>query len=101
MGSKTIFAREGQTIQVNVDVHDATMGNMTVSIREKFYRTLEKTDSTYQTIRSSSKQTVTLKAKRTGFYDLKFDAKGSYTSNMDALTGGKYDLKFSADWDVL
>ena len=52
LGSKTIFAREGQTIQVNVNVHDATKGNLTVSIREKFYRTLEKTDSTYRTIRS-------------------------------------------------
>ena len=101
LGSKTIFVCEGQTIQVNVDVHEATKGCLIVSVREKFYRTLEKTDSAYRTIKSSGKQSVTLKAKRTGLYDLKFDARGTNTSKMDGLTGGKYDLKYSSDWDVL
>ena len=101
LGSKTLFVRKGQTIQVNLDIHEIKKGGIKIYIHETSYTDFEKYDTSLRTIRSPGKHTISHKAKKSGIYELKFEAVGVYEKKMDAFTGGKHDLKYSANWDVL
>ena len=91
LGSKTLFVRAGQSVEVEVEVHEVKKGRLHVFVREGFYSSgLAKQESAYVEISSPGKKTLNLTAGSTGLYKIRFSSSGDYETKMDVLTGGKW-----------
>ncbi len=98
-GSKTVRAKQGQTITVEVDIHEINHGGLRVNIIPVRYAVSYK-EYTRSMIERAGKSTVKRVAETSGSYRIEFEPRGNTDHIYHKLTGGKVDLLYSAKWDV-
>lgn len=99
LGSRTLFVRQGQNIDVDVEVHDIKVGQMYATLAADAIPSFN-SDAAYilHRYKTPGKYHFSLTAKETGLYHLTFSGKPG--ENTQGRFGGKFDLTYSAHWKV-
>lgn len=99
-GSQTLYARKGQSIQVDVDMHECKEGGLTALIIPERWR-VPYNEYTRLNIEDAGKRTMIRKVEKTGSYRIEFHRMGEKTKNLVRTAfGSTTDLCYSANWEV-
>ena len=98
-GSPTVYAEKGQTIEVEIDVHEVKKGGLYVKIRRHGFR-IPYTDHARVILEEPGKRTLRRFIKKAGRYSIEFKRQDESQSLVGTAMGGQTDLRFSANWKV-
>lgn len=97
-GSRSIYAREGQTIEVEIEIHEIKQGGLYACLTGSAWIGHPRKSLKINTV---GKHTITLVAAKSGSYKLEFTPSGESDNAVEMMIGGQCDLKYSATWGVL
>ena len=99
-GSQTVYAKEGQTIEVDVELHEVKAGGLYVKIVPVRWGVPYK-EFTTMIVDQAGHNSLTRTAEASGEYKIEFLRQPEKTKNLVRLMyGGQTDLCYSASWRV-